>query len=76
MTWEGCVLLLSKNPVYRKTKRYTNQLATKIFIIDDARNIVLKIKKLEGLTDNSLANYEKLFNDFDRFFGDKRKLKL
>jgi integrase/recombinase XerD len=62
---------LSKNPKYRKTKRYTNQLATKIFTIDDARKIVLKVKKLEGLTKNSLDNYEKLFNDFDRFFGEK-----
>jgi integrase/recombinase XerD len=62
---------LAKNPVYRKTKRYTNQLASKIFTIDDARNIVLKIKQLEGLSDSSICNYEKLFNDFDRFFGDK-----
>lgn len=62
---------LSKNPIYRKTKRYTNQLATKIFTIDDARNIVIKIKKLEGVSENTIANYEKLFNDFDRYFGDK-----
>jgi integrase/recombinase XerD len=62
---------LSKNPIYRKTKRYTNQLATKVFTIDDARNIVLKVKKLEGLSHNSIANYEKLFNDFDRYFGEK-----
>jgi integrase/recombinase XerD len=62
---------LSKNPIYRKTKRYTNQLATKVFTIDDAREIVLKIKQLEGLSDSSIVNYEKLFNDFDRFFGEK-----
>ncbi|WP_419955911.1 tyrosine-type recombinase/integrase [Neobacillus niacini] len=62
---------MSKNPIYRKTKRYTNQLATKVFTIDDAREIVLKIKQLEGLSDNSIANYEKLFNDFDRYFGEK-----
>lgn len=62
---------LSKNPKYRKTKRYTNQLAAKIFTIDDARNIVLKIKQLEGLSANTILNYEKLFNDFDRFYGDK-----
>lgn len=65
---------MSKNPIYRKTKRYTNQLATKIFTIDDARNIVIKIKRLEGLSPNSLENYEKLFNDFDRYFGDKKDI--
>ncbi|MCM3704812.1 tyrosine-type recombinase/integrase [Cytobacillus firmus] len=62
---------MSKNPKYRKTKRYTNRLATKIFTIDDARNIVLKIKQLEGVSQNTIYNYEKLFNDFDRFYGDK-----
>lgn len=41
---------MSRNPKYRKTKSYTNQLATKIFTIDDARNIVLKIKQLEGVS--------------------------
>lgn len=62
---------MSNNPKYRKTKRYTQQLATKIFTIDDARNIVLKVKQLEGVSENTLANYEKTFNDFDRYFGDK-----
>jgi integrase/recombinase XerD len=62
---------LSANPIYRKTKRFTNQLATRIFTIDDARNIVLKIKGLDGVSFNTIANYEKLFNDFDRFFGEK-----
>ncbi len=62
---------MSNNPKYRKTKKYTGQLATKIFTIDDARKIVLKIKQLDGLSENSIAQYEKTFNDFDRFFGDK-----
>ncbi|UTI42129.1 tyrosine-type recombinase/integrase [Niallia sp. RD1] len=39
--------------------------------MDDARNIVMKIKELEGVSASSLANYEKVFNDFDRYFGDK-----
>jgi hypothetical protein len=46
-------------------------LAEKIFTIDDARNIVIKIKLLDGLTKNTIDNYEKLFNDFDRCFGEK-----
>lgn len=46
-------------------------MATKIFTIDDARKIVLRQKRLEGLSESTLAQYEKLFNDFDRFFGDK-----
>ncbi|MEX3711229.1 tyrosine-type recombinase/integrase [Cytobacillus horneckiae] len=62
---------MSNNPKFRKTKRYTNRLVTKIFTIDDARNIVIKVKKLEGLSTYTIDNYEKLFNDFDRFFGEK-----
>lgn len=67
----GCFFIFSNNPKYRKTKRYTKQLVEKVFTIDDARNIVLKVKQLEGLSPNSLANYEKTFNDFDCFFGEK-----
>ncbi|KZZ85653.1 tyrosine-type recombinase/integrase [Bacillus sp. SJS] len=67
---------MSKNPIYRKTKRYTNQLASKVFSIDDARNIVLKIKQLEGLSPNSIMNYEKVFNDFDQFFGEKTDIAM
>lgn len=62
---------MSKNPKYRKTKRYTNQLAAKIVTIDDARIIVEKFKQLEGVTPNTLSQYERVFNDFDRFFGEK-----
>jgi len=66
------VAFFMSNPVYRKTKRFTNyQLAERIFTVDDVRNIVLKIKELEGVSESSLASYEKVFNDFDRFFGDK-----
>lgn len=67
---------MSSSPSYRKTKRYTNQLATKIFTIDNARNIILKIKKLEGMSKNTLASYEKLFNDFDHFFGETKDITL
>ena len=62
---------MSNNPKYRNTKKYTNQLATKIFTVDDARDIVLRMKQLEGLSQNTIFQYEKLFNDFDRFYGDK-----
>jgi integrase/recombinase XerD len=62
---------LTKNPNFRKTKRYGNPVAVKFFTIDDARDIVLKVKKLEGLSPNTIENYEKVFNDFDRFFGEK-----
>lgn len=61
---------MSKNPNFRKTKRY-GQVAIKFFTIDDAREIVLKVKQLEGLSKWTIENYEKLFNDFDRFFGEK-----
>lgn len=63
---------MSNNPKYRKTKKYTSQLDTKIITVDDARKIVLKIKQLEGLSQNSIFQYEKTFNEFDRFFGDKK----
>ncbi|MEK5065673.1 tyrosine-type recombinase/integrase [Cytobacillus sp. FSL R5-0596] len=61
---------MSKNPKFRKTKRYVNQ-AAKFFSIDEARNIVVKVKQLEGVSQNTIFNYEKLFNDFDRFYGEK-----
>jgi integrase/recombinase XerD len=57
-----------------KTKKYTHR-SDKPFTIDDARNFVLKIKKLEGCTESTLRNYEKVFNDFDRFFGEKTNVK-
>ena len=58
---------MSKNPHYRKTRRYSR---TNLCTIDQAREIVLQTKKLEGLSKHTLVNYEKLFNDFDRFFGE------
>jgi integrase/recombinase XerD len=61
---------LSNNPIHRKTKRHTKN-NRKVFTVDDAREIVIKIKQLEGLSPNSIVNYEKLFNDFDQFFGEK-----
>ncbi|EPD54149.1 hypothetical protein HMPREF1210_00134 [Paenisporosarcina sp. HGH0030] len=33
-----------------------------------AREIVINIKAVEGKADNTIENYHKLFNDFDRFF--------
>ncbi len=67
---KGAVFLLSNNPIHRKTKRHTKH-NQKVFTVDDAREMVIKIKKLEGLTPSSIQNYEKLFNDFDQFFGEK-----
>jgi integrase/recombinase XerD len=58
-----------------KTKKYTHNHSDKPFTIDDARNFVLKIKKLEGCSEATLKNYEKVFNDFDRFFGEKTNVK-
>lgn len=40
--------------------------------IEKAREVVIRIKQLEGLTTHSISNYNKLFNDFERFFN-KRK---
>ncbi|MED0665299.1 tyrosine-type recombinase/integrase [Bacillus badius] len=60
---------MSKNPKYRKTKYFSGE--SKIKTVDDARNITLKIKQLEGVTQNTIFQYEKIFNDFDRFFGEK-----
>jgi hypothetical protein len=49
-----------------RTKKYTRNYFDKPFTIDDARSFVLKVKKLEGCTDSTLRNYEKVFNDFNR----------
>jgi len=62
---------LSNNPVNKKTKRYTKKNEEKIITIDVAREFVIKIKKMQGLAINTIANYEKVFNDFDRFYGEK-----
>ncbi|MFT8321679.1 MAG: tyrosine-type recombinase/integrase [Bacillus sp. (in: firmicutes)] len=40
--------------------------------IEKAREVVIRIKQLEGLSVHSISNYNKLFNDFERFFN-KRK---
>lgn len=58
------------NPKYRKTKRYTKR-SKRTFTIDDARNVVMKIKQIEGLSKHTLESYEKVFNDLDRYFGEK-----
>jgi integrase/recombinase XerD len=71
---KGAVFLLPNNPIHRKTKRQTKH-NRKVFTVDDAREMVIRIKQLEGLSPNSIANYEKLFNDFDQFFGEKADIK-
>jgi integrase/recombinase XerD len=52
-----------------KKRKYANK--KKVYTINDARKIVLQIKKIEGLSKHSLDNYEKVFNDFDRFWGEE-----
>jgi len=54
-------------PQLRKTKRAKK----KIYTIDDARNLVIKIKEIENVSKNTLDNYEKFWNDMDRFFDEK-----
>ncbi len=51
----------------RKTESQQNGIT-----IEKAREIVMRIKQLEGLSVHSISNYNKLFNDFERFFN-KRK---
>ncbi|MCP3025391.1 tyrosine-type recombinase/integrase [Halobacillus sp. A5] len=58
-------------PQDRKTKRYSRNNKN-FHNLDDARNIVIKLKKLEGLSKNTIFNYEKYWNDMDRFFGEDR----
>ncbi|GIO22495.1 tyrosine-type recombinase/integrase [Oceanobacillus sp. J11TS1] len=56
-------------PQDRKTKSYKKIKRT--YSIDDARNFVIKIKELEGLSKNTIHGYEKFWNDMDRFFDEK-----
>lgn len=58
-------------PQDRKTKRF-NITSRDYYTLDDARNLVLKIKKLEGVSQNTIHNYEKYWNDMDRFFGEEK----
>ncbi|KZN97124.1 hypothetical protein AZI98_06080 [Aeribacillus pallidus] len=55
-----------------KKRKHANK--KKVYTINDARKIVLQIKKIEGLSKNSLDNYEKTFNDFKRFWGEETEL--
>ncbi|MCP3764301.1 hypothetical protein NLX67_18295 [Domibacillus sp. A3M-37] len=41
--------------------------------IEKAREVVTRIKQIEGLSKHTLENYHKLFNDLERCFS-KRKL--
>lgn len=51
----------------RKTENQQNGIT-----IEKARDIVIRIKQIEGLSVHSISNYTKIFNDFERFFN-KRK---
>lgn len=53
-------------------KRWKTQ-AQESLSIEKAREVVTRIKKLEGLSKHTLENYHKLFNDLERCFS-KRKL--
>ncbi|EZP76866.1 hypothetical protein H839_09728 [Parageobacillus genomosp. 1] len=49
-----------------KTKKYTNKHSDKPFTIDDARNFVLKVKKLEGCTESTLRNKKRVHSHLFR----------
>src|SRR5690625_386340 len=66
----GRLFFMLKRPQLRKTKR-AKKNENKIYTMDDARTLVIKLKKLEGLSKSSIENYDKFFNDMDRFFSDK-----
>jgi integrase/recombinase XerD len=37
--------------------------------VEKAREIVIRVKQMEGLLRHTLANYNKLFNDLERCFA-------
>ncbi|OXS80151.1 tyrosine-type recombinase/integrase [Domibacillus enclensis] len=37
--------------------------------VEKARDIIIRIKKMEGLSKHTITNYNKLFNDFERCFA-------
>lgn len=54
----------------RKRKTHVNKQVSGLF--NRAREIVISIKKVEGKAENTIENYNKLFNDFDRFFSHRK----
>ncbi|WP_010651187.1 phage integrase SAM-like domain-containing protein [Oceanobacillus massiliensis] len=65
---------MSKRPQDRKTRKYTTPRKKKTYSIDDARNVVIKLKELEGLSKHTIEGYEKFWNDMDRFFNEKMNI--
>jgi integrase/recombinase XerD len=37
--------------------------------VERAREIVVRVKKMEGLSEHTISNYNKLFNDLERCFA-------
>ncbi|GIN58477.1 tyrosine recombinase XerD [Lederbergia ruris] len=51
------------------SKRKRKYFEDEIFSLKDAKELILKIKMLDGVTDLTLRAYKLLFNDFEKFFG-------
>lgn len=63
---KGCFFM----PPKRRKTQVTNQVEGLTF--KRGREIVVGIKKVEGKAENTLENYHKLFNDFERFFSHRK----
>ena len=63
---EGCFFM----PPKKRKKQVTKQVEGLSF--KRGREIVVGIKKVEGKAENTLENYYKLFNDFERFFSHRK----
>ncbi|OKL36599.1 phage integrase SAM-like domain-containing protein [Domibacillus mangrovi] len=55
-----------------KSRRKT-KVETKL-TVEKARDIVIRIKQMEGLSTHTIANYHKLFNDFERCFAKNKHM--
>lgn len=55
-------------------KRRVNTSGNLSLTFKEAREIVIKIKRMEGVSDSTIANYNKLFNDFERCFGGRKHI--
>lgn len=58
-------------PQDKKTRKYSTPRQKRTYSIDDARNVVIKLKELEGVSKHTIEGYVKFWNDMDRFFDEK-----
>lgn len=56
------------------SKRRRGATAPRGITFKEGKEIVVRVKKMEGLARNTILNYDKLFNDFEKCFGARKHM--